>query len=85
MSCPPPARPPRLYADAGFSGATLQRPALQRLLSDVAAGLFRRGLPRLSRHEATSDRDVGRQVINTKAVTLMPLTGSICSEAPPPD
>jgi DNA invertase Pin-like site-specific DNA recombinase len=82
---PSSAPPARLHADAGFSGATLQRPALQRLLADVAAGLFRRGLPRLSRHEATSDRDLRRQVITTKAVTLMPLTGSTCSEATPPD
>ena len=29
---------PELYDDGGFSGATIQRPAFQRLLSDVAAG-----------------------------------------------
>jgi len=32
--------PPRLYADEGLSGATLQRPALQHLLADIAAGLI---------------------------------------------
>jgi DNA invertase Pin-like site-specific DNA recombinase len=29
---------PRMYDDGGFSGATMDRPALQRLLVDVAAG-----------------------------------------------
>jgi DNA invertase Pin-like site-specific DNA recombinase len=29
---------PRLYDDGGYSGGTLQRPALQRLLADIAAG-----------------------------------------------
>src|SRR5215203_6752092 len=29
---------PELYDDGGFSGATIQRPAFQRLLSDVTAG-----------------------------------------------
>jgi DNA invertase Pin-like site-specific DNA recombinase len=29
---------PQLYDDGGFSGATIDRPALQRLLADVAAG-----------------------------------------------
>jgi site-specific DNA recombinase len=28
------------YDDAGFSGATMKRPALQRLISDAAAGKF---------------------------------------------
>ena len=29
---------PALYDDGGFSGGTMQRPALQRLLADIAAG-----------------------------------------------
>ena len=29
---------PQMYDDGGFSGATTERPALQRLLADVAAG-----------------------------------------------
>ena len=29
---------PKAYADGGFSGATTDRPALQRLLADIAAG-----------------------------------------------
>ena len=29
---------PACYADGGFSGATMDRPALQRLLADIAAG-----------------------------------------------
>jgi site-specific DNA recombinase len=29
---------PQMYDDGGFSGATMERPALQRLLADVAAG-----------------------------------------------
>ena len=29
---------PRLYADGGFSGATMDRPALQQLLADITAG-----------------------------------------------
>ena len=37
---PSPVPPPRLYADEGLSGATLQRPALQQLLADIAAGLI---------------------------------------------
>src|SRR6266487_1725752 len=30
---------PTRYDDGGFSGATLERPALQRLLADIQAGL----------------------------------------------
>src|SRR5215510_10693713 len=30
--------PPKAYDDGGFSGATMDRPALQRLLADIAAG-----------------------------------------------
>src|SRR5689334_9069025 len=29
---------PQAYDDGGFSGATMERPALQRLLADIAAG-----------------------------------------------
>src|SRR5246127_3058220 len=29
---------PQAYDDGGFSGATMERPALQRLLADLAAG-----------------------------------------------
>ena len=29
---------PALYDDAGFSGATMDRPALQRLLADITPG-----------------------------------------------
>src|SRR5690242_4796136 len=29
---------PKAYADGGFSGATMERPALQRLLADITAG-----------------------------------------------
>src|SRR5687767_4208921 len=29
---------PEIYADGGFSGATMERPAFRRLLSDVSAG-----------------------------------------------
>ena len=29
---------PALYDDGGFSGATMERPALQRLLADITAG-----------------------------------------------
>ena len=29
---------PASYADGGFFGATMDRPALQRLLADIAAG-----------------------------------------------
>ena len=29
---------PALYADGGFSGGTMDRPALQRLLGDIRAG-----------------------------------------------
>ena len=29
---------PALYDDGGYSGGTMQRPALQRLLADIAAG-----------------------------------------------
>src|SRR3954468_18024639 len=29
---------PEMYDDGGFSGGTLERPAFQRLLSDVSAG-----------------------------------------------
>ena len=32
-----------MYDDGGFSGATMERPAFQRLLSDVSAGQDRRG------------------------------------------
>src|SRR6202007_3478790 len=31
---------PAQYNDGGFSGATLERPALQKLLADVRAGLI---------------------------------------------
>jgi site-specific DNA recombinase len=31
---------PTLYDDGGFSGATLERPALKRLLTDIEAGLI---------------------------------------------
>jgi DNA invertase Pin-like site-specific DNA recombinase len=37
---PYPVPPPHLYADEGLSGATLQHPALQHLLADIAAGLI---------------------------------------------
>lgn len=29
---------PELYDDGGYSGGSMERPALQRLLSDIAAG-----------------------------------------------
>src|ERR1700745_1299772 len=29
---------PKAYDDGGFSGATMERPALQRLLADITAG-----------------------------------------------
>jgi site-specific DNA recombinase len=35
---------PGLYDDGGYSGGTLQRPALQRLLADIAAGRAAGGL-----------------------------------------
>ena len=45
---------PERYDNGGFSGGTLDRPALQRLLADIDAGRVRTPAPANTRHQAAA-------------------------------
>jgi site-specific DNA recombinase len=54
---------PTAYDDGGFSGATTDRPALQRLLADIAAGTVERRKPILWEIERRLATDVARPIL----------------------
>src|SRR5215216_5758239 len=69
---------PTDYDDGGFSGGTLERPALQRLLADIEAGLVDvvvvYKIDRLSRSLMDFSKLV--EVFDRKAVTFVSITQS---------
>ena len=64
------------YDDGGFSGATMDRPALQRLLADIAAGrvdtIVVYKIDRLTRSLADFARIV--EILDTKGVSFVSVT-----------
>ena len=74
---------PALYDDGGYSGGTMQRPALQRLLADIAAGgvdiIVVYKVDRLTR--ALSDFAKIVEVFDRNAVSFVSVTQA---STPPP-
>ena len=74
---------PKAYADGGFSGATMDRPALQRLLADITAGrvdiVVVYKIDRLTRSLADFAKVV--EILDTRGASFISVTQQIPTAA----